>query len=167
MDPLPSSEQISSYYDSAYFRGQKDFFAGSDYCETRDAGIVHKTVTGYEEVVSSFDIGGKSILDIGCASGALLKLLSSHNPAKLTGIDIAEYPILYGKDRYGLDLRCTSLEAAAFLTGSFDLILMIDIIEHIEALPSFLQEVKRVLRPSGSVFLITPNYHAFMWARSR
>ena len=63
-------------------------------------------------------------------------------------------------------MRCTSLEAEAFPTGSFDLISLIDVIEQIESLPSFLQEVMRVLRPSGSIFLITPNYHAFSWAKS-
>ena len=167
VDPRPTSDQLRNYYDAGYFSGKKDFFRGRDYCEERDQALTNGHVTGYDEIVSNSDLSGKAILDIGCASGTLLKLLSMHNPAKLTGIDIAEHPVAYGKSRYGLDLRCTSLEAAGFPAASFDLILMIDLIEHIEELPDFLQEVTRVLRSGGYIFLLTPNYRAFSRARSR
>ena len=105
LDPRPSSQQLSEYYGSGYFSGEKDFFSGTDYCEERDAAIARKAVTGYSEIVAEFDIRNKSILDIGCASGALLQLLKEHQPAKLVGIDLAEHPVVYGRFRYGLDLR--------------------------------------------------------------
>lgn len=48
----------------------------------------------------------------------------------------------------------------------FDLIIMIDFIEHVEDLKSFLQEVVRILRSPGRLFLLTPNYRAFSRAKS-
>jgi 2-polyprenyl-3-methyl-5-hydroxy-6-metoxy-1,4-benzoquinol methylase len=166
IDPRPSPEQLRNYYDSGYFQGQKDFFAGSDYCEMRDRAITDKAITGYGEIISNFDLAGKSILDIGCGSGALLKLVSLHDPAQVIGIDVAEYPLAYGRSRYGLDLRQANLAEVGFPSESFDIVLMIDLIEHVEDLPNFLREVARVLRPGGCVFLMTPNYAAFSRAGS-
>lgn len=165
VDPRPSSRQLADYYSSGYFSGQKDFFKGKDYCLERDSGIGEGAVTGYREIASNLEIENKVILDIGCASGALLQVLRRHHPKELIGVDTSDYPVTFGKTRYGLDLRCESLHSAAFANNYFDLITAIDTIEHVEDLTSFLSELRRVLKPDGSVFLITPNFLAYELAR--
>lgn len=167
VDPRPSSSQLLEYYDAGYFSGEKDFFEGRDYCRERDAALATGDVTGFREVASNFECGGKTILDIGCATGSLLCLLKSLGPKELIGIDVAEYPISYGVERYGLDLRRATLESAGFPDEYFDLIIMTDVIEHVEELPRFMPELRRVLRPGGSVYLITPNYSAYRHAGER
>lgn len=165
VDPRPSSEQLRNYYDAGYFRGEKSFFEGQDYCQVRDEAVAQRNVTGYAEIISSLDLKGKTVLEVGCGSGALLRLLSEHGPAQLTGIDVAEYPVNYGRAKYQLDLRCGILETEAFPSASFDLVVMVDLIEHVEDLRGFMKEVTRILRPGGNVFLLTPNYRAFRRAR--
>src|SRR4051812_7836785 len=53
VDPRPSSTQLSEYYSSGYFSGEKDFFRGKDYCEERDRAIAAEEVTGYSDLVSN------------------------------------------------------------------------------------------------------------------
>ncbi|MCM8794461.1 MAG: class I SAM-dependent methyltransferase [Candidatus Omnitrophica bacterium] len=166
VDPRPSSEQLKEYYSSDYFQVKKDFFHGQDYCQARDQSVSSGTVTGYRQITAKLELEGKSILDVGCGSGALLESLKPHRPARLVGIDVAEHPLEFGRKRYGLELTCAALEKAGFAHETFDLLLMIDLIEHVENLPSFLREAMQVLRPAGKIFVLTPNYEAFRRAGS-
>jgi 2-polyprenyl-3-methyl-5-hydroxy-6-metoxy-1,4-benzoquinol methylase len=167
VDPRPSPVQLAQYYDSGYFNGAKDFFHGKDYCLERDKSIRTGAVTGYQEIVANFDVAGKTVLDVGCASGALLCLLRGRKAKEVVGIDTAEYPVSFGVKQYGLDLRLVALERAGLPDAYFDLITLIDVIEHVENLKAFLTELRRVLKPGGSIFIITPNYQAYQLARAK
>ncbi|MGH9967623.1 MAG: methyltransferase domain-containing protein [Pyrinomonadaceae bacterium] len=166
VNPRPSSRQLAEYYGNGYFSGARDFFKGKDYCLERDKAIAEHTVTGYEDVASNLVIEGKVILDVGCASGALLQALSKHSPKELIGVDTAECPVEFGKSKYHLDLRCETLESARFPDQYFDLVTLIDVIEHIEDLRAFVSELGRVAKPGGHVFVSTPNYFAYRLAKN-
>jgi 2-polyprenyl-3-methyl-5-hydroxy-6-metoxy-1,4-benzoquinol methylase len=165
VDPRPGSKQLSDYYANGYFSGEKDFFKGKDYCRERDEAIGQQAVTGYKEIVSNLEIKDKTVLDVGCASGALLQALRSSGPRELIGVDSAEYPVSFGKANYNLDLRCETIESADLADEYFDLITMIDVIEHVEDLKAFLSNVRRILKPAGAVFVSTPNYDSYYLAR--
>jgi 2-polyprenyl-3-methyl-5-hydroxy-6-metoxy-1,4-benzoquinol methylase len=165
VDPRPSPQQLKEYYSRGYFSGEKDFFHGKDYCLERDKAIESGLLTGYREIVSNFDLEGKAILDIGCASGALLSSLKKHNPKELVGIDSAEYPVTFGRERYDLDLRRQTLVEANLPADHFDLVTLIDVIEHVEDLGGFLIESRRVVKPCGNIFVVTPNYLSFSVAK--
>ncbi|HXD31069.1 MAG TPA: class I SAM-dependent methyltransferase [Pyrinomonadaceae bacterium] len=164
VDPRPSSNQLNRYYAEGYFDGAKDFFRGKDYCLERDRSIQAGLITGYREIVSHFKLKGKTVLDIGCASGALLYLLREQQAKEVIGLDSAEYPVSFGIENYGLDLRSVALESAQLPDSYFDLITLIDVIEHVENLNTFLDQLNRVIKPGGHVFIITPNYSAYALA---
>jgi 2-polyprenyl-3-methyl-5-hydroxy-6-metoxy-1,4-benzoquinol methylase len=165
VDPRPSSARLADYYGKGYFTGEKDFFKDKDYCLERDKSLAARAITGYQEIISHFDVRDKVILDIGCASGALLCLLREQGAREVVGLDHAEYPVAFGRERYDLDLRCKTLESASLPDGYFDLVTLIDVIEHVEDLNVFVTELRRVLKPDGNVFLSTPNYLAHTLAK--
>jgi len=164
ISPRPEPDEVADYYKPGYFLGQSHFFQGSNYCLERDRAITRGETTGYKELLRAFDLEGKSILDIGCGSGALLQLLKPFKPKALVGVDIAEYPVAWGRKRYGLDLRCCPLGDACFPTASFDLVLLIDVVEHVHDLRDFTTELRRILSPGGAVFVVTPNYDSMKLA---
>lgn len=167
IDPRPSSEQLARYYSEGYFNGAKDFFQNKDYCLERDNGIRNKDVTGYREILNHLDVSGKKVLDVGCASGALLYLMREHGASEVVGIDSAAYPVTYGVENYGLDLRCSDLENAQLPDAYFDLVALIDVIEHVENLHRMLADLRRAVRPGGHLFIITPNYSSYSLARDQ
>lgn len=60
---------------------------------------------------------------------------------------------------------CADMYALPFLSGSCDIVVSVDTIEHAADPAKFLAEVSRVLRPGGSAVLVTPNlagYHAMI-----
>jgi SAM-dependent methyltransferase len=56
--------------------------------------------------------------------------------------------------------RSATLEDAAYPEGAFDLVIQKDLLEHVSHPRRHLLETRRVLRPGGALWLITPNGEA-------
>jgi 2-polyprenyl-3-methyl-5-hydroxy-6-metoxy-1,4-benzoquinol methylase len=101
----------------------------------------------------------KRVLDAGCGSGYGAADLA-RCAAKVVGIDNSPDAIAYAREHYPLpNLRflegsCSSLPLA---TGSFDLVVSFEVIEHLKNWATFLSEVRRVLAPGGQAIISTPN----------
>ncbi len=99
-------------------------------------------------------------LDFGCGAGAFLKYLRARGrlagrPLELTGHDVGSYANLL-KERDGfriLDLAELAREPEA----SFDVISLIEVLEHLPAPLDPLQFVARLLKPGGLLLLTTGN----------
>lgn len=101
---------------------------------------------------------GKRLLDIGCGHGWLSAMAAAAG-AEYTGVD-TDAAILAGAR--GLYPGARFVEAAAerlpFAEGSFDIILGVDVVEHIPDLARAFAEFHRVLAPGGVVVLFGPNF---------
>ena len=91
------------------------------------------------------------LLDIGCGNFAALNAA----PKEYVGIDLSKEMMPGSSDR-----QIQALLAAAFslpfANETFQTVLMMAVIEHLEDPEACLQEVARVLRPGGQVVLTTP-----------
>jgi len=100
-----------------------------------------------------------SILDIGCATGALIASL--HDKGwRVTGVEISPSAI-YAKNERKLDVRNIPLEENHFPDNSFDVILASHLIEHLNEPKTFLEETYRILKNNGAVFITTPDISGF------
>ena len=100
---------------------------------------------------------GTRILDLGCGSGALLERLAGMGYRQLTGVDIRPPAVTAAIRVEQADLDQFRLDAP---DGSFDLVLAVEVIEHIENPGLFLAELARLLRPGGLALFTTPNLHS-------
>ncbi len=102
------------------------------------------------------DTNDLQILEIGCGAGGMLGPLSEFGT--VTGLDIAHDYMEFCKSR-GFDRVITgSGYALPFADNSFDMIALFDTIEHIPDDQKVLEEVSRVLKPGGRVFISVPAY---------
>ncbi len=99
-------------------------------------------------------------LDFGCGAGAFLKYLRERGhlagrPLELTGHDVGSYAeLLRTQDGFRiLDLETLAAEPGA----SFDVVSMIEVIEHLPDPRAPLQLISRLLRPGGLLLLTTGN----------
>ena len=155
--PVPTPEEIESFYRDGYFEGKDDFFAGRNYFDAREEGIRSGAVTGLEDLARHGSLAGIDHLDVGCASGALLVLTRAAG-ARVTGVELNRRAAEEGRKRYGLDIRVGELQAAGLPDASQDLVTAIDVLEHFPDPAPFLSEVMRLLRPGGEFFVLTPNF---------
>jgi len=100
------------------------------------------------------------ILDVGCGTGANLKMLASFGKAE--GVDLSQQALDFCHRR-GLDgARYGAAESLPFDDDTFDLVTALDVIEHLDDDSSGLNEICRVLRPGGYALLFVPAF-MFLW----
>jgi SAM-dependent methyltransferase len=101
------------------------------------------------------DMAPRSVLEVGCGSGALLRELSSIWPeATLTGID----PALPGPGRSDGRLRLERgfVEDIPNDVRDFDLILAVNVIEHMPDPARFLASLQARLGPGSKIWIVCP-----------
>jgi 2-polyprenyl-3-methyl-5-hydroxy-6-metoxy-1,4-benzoquinol methylase len=94
------------------------------------------------------------LLDVGCSIGGFL---SAANRAGWVehGIDIS--PSVDVARQAGLRVERGRLEEVDFPPAAFDVITMIDVIEHINHLDGLMKRIRTLLRPHGALLVVTPN----------
>ena len=120
-----------------------------------------------EKIVSHFNISSKSlplrnieILDIGCGGGLLTEPMSRLG-AKVTGIDASKKNIEVAnyhakKNKLKIKYLCSSPEKISS-NKKFDVILNMEIVEHVENLNLFLKKSSLLLKKNGLMFVATIN----------
>lgn len=109
----------------------------------------------------------KRVLDAGCGIGYGAAELA-RSACTVTGLDLSPEAIQEARARYTLpNLRfvCGSCTALPFRSVLFDLVVAFEVIEHLKDWPAFLEEIRRVLVPSGQCVLSTPNKHYYTLSR--
>jgi SAM-dependent methyltransferase len=100
---------------------------------------------------------GRSVLDVGCGPGFLLRVLVEHG-YEASGVDHSQEALRLARERVDGELRqgdaCGTLP---WPDQSFDAVVLHDVIEHLGEPDHALDEVHRVLRRGGLVLLSTLN----------
>jgi len=106
----------------------------------------------------------RGVLDIGCANGMLTAFLKQQGFTEVVGIDINSQ--LIEQARKNVDAEFVVGDAETFLKSGrrFDIIFMLNIIEHIERdrLVDFMTAVHQALKPDGLAIIRTPNMNNIM-----
>lgn len=107
--------------------------------------------------------GGKSftILDIGCGTGAMAQELQQYGT--VIAADLMPESLRYCRQR-GLGLLALGdVTRLPFAASSFDLVVALDLLEHVEDDQAAISELKRVLKPEGRLVVTVPAYR-FLWS---
>ena len=110
---------------------------------------------------------GLRVLDIGCGGGILSESVARLG-ARVQGIDIAEKNIHVSRlhaqwSGLDIDYRLTSVEELSVSRAQFDLVLNMEVVEHVEHLPEFLGHCARLVRPGGVMVVATINRTLVAW----
>lgn len=106
-------------------------------------------------------LSGLNILDIGCGGGLLCEPMRLFG-ANVTGIDASEKNIKIASlhaQKSGLDINylCTSAEELAATDAQFDIVLNMEVIEHVADVASFMEASCRLVKPGGIMIVATLN----------
>ena len=107
--------------------------------------------------------GPAVIVDVGCGDGSALAVAASRNPAhRFAGIDWSG-GALRRAQALGLTVVCADVSGPGLpiTDGAADVVIMSELIEHLVDPDGAVAEVRRVLRPGGSLLLSTPNLAAW------
>jgi len=104
---------------------------------------------------------GLRILDIGCGGGVLSEPLKRLG-AEMVGIDpgadsIAAAQHHAGEAGLAIDYRCTTAEALAESGEVFDIVLAMEVVEHVADFNLFIEKAAALVKPGGLMFVATLN----------
>ena len=120
-----------------------------------------------ENIINNFKLKNKlrplsgiNILDIGCGGGLLSEPISRMG-ANVTGIDASDKNIKIAKlhskkNKLKINYLCSSPEKLK-ITKKFDVILNMEIVEHVEDIDFFLKSCSKLLKKNGLMFVATIN----------
>jgi 2-polyprenyl-3-methyl-5-hydroxy-6-metoxy-1,4-benzoquinol methylase len=101
------------------------------------------------------------VLEIGCGFGYLTFALNRAG-LNVKGIDISEGAINYAIAKFGDYYSCVSLnEYAETNPARYDIIVMTEVLEHLNDIPCFMKIAKQLLTSDGKLILTTPDKSAF------
>lgn len=105
--------------------------------------------------------GRRRILDAGCGEGYGTRLLADA-AEHAEGVDGAPAVVQHATAAYpGVRFSHADLCELPHADGSFDLVVSLQVIEHLADIPGFVREMARVLRPGGELVCATPNRLTF------
>ena len=105
---------------------------------------------------------GLRILNLGCGTGATSEGFQEFG--EVMSADPSHMAVTFCRSRGLANLAECSAERLAFADGSFDLVMMYDVLEHVEHDIEALREIRRVLKQGGLAALTVPAFR-FMWSR--
>ncbi len=120
-----------------------------------------------ENIINNFKLKNKfkplsgiNILDIGCGGGLLSEPMSRMG-ANVTGIDASDKNIKIArlhskKNKLKINYLCSSPEKLKIIK-KFDVILNMEIVEHVEDIDFFLKSCSKLLKKNGLMFVATIN----------
>ncbi|MCK4419012.1 class I SAM-dependent methyltransferase [Candidatus Aerophobetes bacterium] len=100
------------------------------------------------------------ILDVGCGTGATLRKLEKYGHT--TGVDISEEAVKFCKLRGCRDVYKIDKQGLFFEDYTFDVVVALDVIEHINDDCAALSEYYQVTKQNGILVVTVPAYN-FLW----
>lgn len=102
------------------------------------------------------------LLDIGCGVGFLLDEARKAN-WQVSGVELSQWAVDYAKNKLGLeDIRLGLLKDANFPDNHFDAVILKDVIEHLPNPKQTLEEIRRILKPTGVICCNTPDINSWI-----
>lgn len=143
MDPRPDAASLSA----AYADVSDDEYARESSSRSINAYFSLNTIGRF--------VPEGALLDVGCATGYFL------NAARLRysvrGVELSRDAVRFARESLGLDVLQGTLADARFPDASFDVVTLNDVIEHVADPRALLEEIHRVLKPNGLLYIVTPD----------
>lgn len=159
LNPMPGNEEIASFYPQDYW------------WNASRGGFLRRLEGIYRRIALRDHIsfirraagrGAVHLLDVGCGSGTLIGILKEYG-FRVRGVDYSAEAAQVAREENGVDVAVGSIHDASFPPGSFDLVTLFHVLEHVTNPREVLAEVFRIVKPSGAVVLQVPNIDSWQF----
>lgn len=149
--PQPTEAELLRYYaeefEDSYVSRGLDFVGG------RESLPSH---LGSRIVEIERKVGKGRILEIGAGTGAFLNSCKVRG-WEVHGTELGVDNVEYAREHFGLTLQRGDILKLGLPAESFDVVHLNHVLEHLTQPPTYLQEIRRVLRRNGLLVLEVPN----------
>jgi 2-polyprenyl-3-methyl-5-hydroxy-6-metoxy-1,4-benzoquinol methylase len=156
---VPSTHSTAKFYDNLV-QGHKSrkWLGMKNRYESRDGAQEYLIEKYFSHVVAPYINSKSTVLDFGCGPGIFTERIFSLT-RNVSGVDISEEFIRLAKSRLGKDTEffVVDSEIANIENETFDVILLVDVVHHLEDPRETLEKVALKLKPGGLFLIFEPN----------
>jgi len=161
IDPYPTQSELKEYYEGDYFN--KGGVVKHDYLN--DEIIYQVTYLRYiDSIFNYIKNNNVYILEYGCGVGSFIRSLLKSNFLKkiksIEGVDISNTAIRLASDHTNSHFTTFNI-LDNFVFKKYDIIISLEVIEHIPNVHEVIQKMSNSLNQDGLIFITTPNYNSF------
>lgn len=152
--PQPPSDRLADYYES------EDYISHTDATRTlfeKMYQIIKKRAIQHKlNLVLKMQKNKGVLLDIGCGTGDFLAAAKQQG-WQIKGVEPNEKAQRIAREK-GVEL---ALHTQDLPNQSVDVITLWHVLEHVPDVPAQIAELKRLLKPGGTIFIAVPNFKSF------
>jgi 2-polyprenyl-3-methyl-5-hydroxy-6-metoxy-1,4-benzoquinol methylase len=149
-NPRLKKEDIYARYSEDYFRNEYIPKVTGYYLANKNT---------YDGLLKEFSLYKRKglILDIGCGTGNLLNSAEKQGWTGL-GLEISRYASEYAINKFGVNVKTGDIYSVEVLNNQFDVVTMIEVLEHMTDPLIAVKKAASFLRPGGLLYITTPNF---------
>jgi 2-polyprenyl-3-methyl-5-hydroxy-6-metoxy-1,4-benzoquinol methylase len=153
------SDDEKGFYGKEYWLSHQTEGLGLQSIETRSRTDLLDRCGHWLNTLLKFRLPPGALLDIGCSHGAFVALaeLAGYTP---TGLELSPWVVDYGHKVFEARILLGPVEEQNFAAGSFDVITLFDVLEHLQDPRRTIKECVRILSPGGILIIQTPCFPA-------
>lgn len=150
-NPFPDEDILNNIYSTGSYRSKDGgrFVAPIEGLVTLSSGLKRKSVMRFTE--------RGSLLDIGCGRGLFLNMMKKAG-FEVKGVEFNKETASYTKSVYGIDVVYGPPKSWGFNEGSFDVITLFHVLEHLPSPVQTLSSVSGLLKKGGLLIISVPNF---------
>ena len=149
----------------------EETFSADYYCQVQSEGFAHifddskedpskpLYIKGLEYVETRSGVG--SVLDVGCAFGAFLKVAKERS-WRVEGVELSPYSSNQARTKFGLEVHTGDLFNTEVSKESYDLITFWDVLEHVTNVDNQLKRASELVKGGGHLVLVTDSYNGLI-----
>ncbi len=158
IDSRPAKEEYDKFHEAEFLSEKSVTNIGEVKLKLKESDLAIKksTISFLEEYLKK----ESNVLDIGCGFGTFLDIIKKKTGANVFGIELGNLDVAAAKEFYGLGVFHGSLEEFAKNSenwNKFDVIVMHHVLEHLPEPANSLEQIKKLLRPDGILYIGVPN----------
>lgn len=152
--PQPDENKLSAYYESEDYISHTD--AKRSLFEKAYHFVKNIALKNKLDLINKLQHEKGSLLDIGAGTGDFLTV-AKNNGWRITGIEPSEKA-----KHIAIQKGVSFSENSQVLENhSFDVITMWHVLEHVPNLDTQIKELKRLLKPNGTIIIAVPNFKSY------
>jgi SAM-dependent methyltransferase len=155
LSPNPTPRQLSEAYDDSYYGSQQEKFGGL----TERALDLFRKRRAF--LISQYIPARGNLLDIGCGNGRFLKYTRGFGDFNLYGTEMPGRSANRAASHPEITLKLGRLEKDDFPEDFFDAVTLFHVFEHLSEPAATLDNIRRILKPSGVLVISFPNIASF------
>lgn len=158
-----TSEQLLVQNDETDFYG-KHYWLGHQH---RDLGFPDIHIRARQDLAErnlhwlktllKYRLPPSKVLEVGCAHGSFVALLRQAG-YDACGVEMSPWVVEFGRDTFGAPIAIGPVETLAIAHGSLDVIVLMDVLEHLPDPVATMAHCLNLLQPDGLLLVQTPQF---------